>query len=392
MTRLPAKPRITALVPLKRDSRRLPNKNFLKLAGKPLAYHIFNALMKLESVDRVCAYSSSEEFMERIPSGVEYIKRDPKLDLDSVRGLELLQAFVEQVPSDFYILAHATSPFTTTASLQLGVDGILSGEYDSALSVSEIKKYFWYDSKPINYDINDIIQTQYILPAVVETSGFYMFAKDDILKRSRRIGDRPRFVPVDIIEGIDIDDLDEFLFARRFQGLLGEAPDASITSAQQNNTRPGIAGDIRFILFELEGALAGPEGKVLEYVGQWLNILTGQGKSIGAMSRAEESWVPEILRELNINSDSVLSTGKGMADDAVADLVKQYCQNAGVSPQQTAFVSTSAQGGRMAELAGMQFFHAGWAGHPGMESGINRDVVSFESIGDAAIHFLERGK
>ena len=136
---------------------------------------------------------------------------------------------------------------------------------------------------------------------------------------------------------------------------MGEAPDASITSAQQNNTRPGIAGDIRFILFELEGALAGPEGKVLEYVGQWLNILTGQGKSIGAMSRAEESWVPEILRELNINSDSVLSTGKGMADDAVADLVKQYCQNAGVSPQQTAFVSTSAQGGRMAELAGMQF-------------------------------------
>ena len=83
---------ITALVPLKRDSHRLPNKNFLKLAGKPLAYHIFNSLLKLESVDRVCAYSSSDEFMDKIPPGVEYIKRDPKLDLDSVRGLELLSA------------------------------------------------------------------------------------------------------------------------------------------------------------------------------------------------------------------------------------------------------------------------------------------------------------
>ena len=383
---------ITALVPLKRDSRRLPNKNFLKMAGKPLAYHIFNALLKLESVDRVCAFSSSDEFMDKIPPGVEYIKRDPKLDLDSVRGLELLKAFVETVPSDFYILAHATSPFTTAASLQMGVDGILSGEYDSALSVSEIKKYFWYDSKPVNYDINDIVQTQYIQPAVIETSGFYMFAKDDILKRSRRIGDHPLFVPTGIIEGIDIDDLDEFLFARRFQDLLGGGQDEAETSNQRSNNNAGKTSDIRFILFELEGALASPEGKVLEYVGQWLNILANEGKTIGAMSRMGEAWAADALRELNISGDSALSPGKEMADAAVAGCARQYCLDAGVSPHQSAYVSTSPQSGRVAELAGMQFFHAGWGCHPNNCPNLNEDVVSFESIGDAAIHFLESGR
>ena len=380
--------RITALVPLKRDSRRLPNKNFLKLGGKPLAYHIFDSLLKLESVDSICAFSSSDEFMDKIPPGVEYIKRDPKLDLDSVRGLELLRAFVETVPSDFYILAHATSPFTTAASLQMGVDGILSGEFDSALSVSEIKKYFWYDAKPVNYDINDIVQTQYIQPAVIETSGFYMFAKDDILKRSRRIGDHPLFVPTDIIEGIDIDDLDEFLFARRFQDLLGGPRDAAETS----NNKPGISGDIRFILFELEGALAGPEGRVLEYVGQWLNILANEGKTVGAMSRMGAGWAAEAMRELNLQSGAALSPGKDMEDGAVAGLARQYCLDAGVSPNQSAYVSTSPQSGRVAELAGMRFFHAGWACDSEVNTTLEAEVLSFESIGDAAIHFLESGR
>ena len=383
---------ITALVPLKRDSRRLPNKNFLNLAGKPLAYHIFSALLRLESVSRVCVFSSSDEFTDKIPPGVEYIKRDPKLDLDSVRGLELLRAFVEIVPSDFYILAHATSPFTTTSSLQMGVNGILSGQYDSALSVSEIKKYFWYDAKPVNYDINDIIQTQHIQPAVIETSGFYMFSREDITKRSRRIGDHPLFVPVDIVEGIDIDDLDEFLFARRFQDLLGGGQDTTGTSTQQNNNRPGATDDIRFILFELEGALIGPEGKVLEYVGQWLSILSHQGKRIGAVSRKGESWAAEALHELNIGGDSILSPGEDMPDDAVANLARQHCLDVGVSPHQSAYVSTSAQSGHVAELAGMQFFHAGWSCRSSLDPSLNEEVVSFKTIGDAAIHFLERGR
>ena len=81
--------------------------------------------------------------MSQIPGGVNYVARDPRLDEDHIRGLDLLRAFTNQEPSDFYILAHATSPFLTTTSLQSGVDGILSGGYDSALSVSKIQKYFW---------------------------------------------------------------------------------------------------------------------------------------------------------------------------------------------------------------------------------------------------------
>ena len=216
----------TAFVPLKRHSSRLPNKNYLKLAGRPMASHVFNALLKLESVEKVCAFSSTDYCMSRIPSEVEFVQRDPKLDLDSAQTLEFVRAFAETVPSQYYILSHATSPFISAASLQKGVNGILSGQYDSALSVSEIKKYFWFDSRPMNYDINDIVQTQYIQPALFETGGFYMFSRDDILLKSRRIGDRPYLVPTNDIEAMDIDYIHEFLMARRLQNILADEQEA----------------------------------------------------------------------------------------------------------------------------------------------------------------------
>lgn len=379
----------TALVPLKRDSRRLPNKNYLKLAGKPLTYHIFNALLKLESVEKVCAFSSSDDCMSHIPSGVEFVKRDPKLDLDSVRGLDLLRAFAETVPSQYYILAHATSPFISAASLQKGINGILSGQYDSALAVSEIKKYFWFDSRPVNYDINDIVQTQYIQPVLIETSAFYMFSRDDILLKSRRIGDRPYLVPTNEVEAMDIDYIHEYLMARRFQDLLAEEQEPWRQSGGNAvSARSSVPLTIRLILFELEDILSGPEGEIPEYVEQWLNILVEQGKKISVITRMDHERASSMLQRLGVDMDLVLTIKDGMTDDRVAELAREGCLRKGVSPHQSAYVSASPHACRIAELAGLQYFHAGWA----CTSSPDENVTSFENFSDAAIHFLECGR
>lgn len=374
--------RFTALVPLKRDSSRLPNKNFLKLAGRPLAYHIFNALLKVNPLERICAFSSSNEFMAHIPDGVEYVQRDPKLDLDSVRGLDLLRAFAETIDSDYYILAHATSPFLTAASIQKGVDGIRSGEYDSALAVQDIKKYFWYDGKPVNYDINDIIQTQYIQPVMIETSGFYMFSRDDILVRSRRIGDNPLLVTMGEIEGLDIDDYEEYETARRFQDILAES------SEPRNRLRSGNGPHIKLVLFELDGPLTGPDNQLREYAAPWLGILAKQGKKIAVVAPTGQEHAGGLLRESNVDPRLILTPGDGAPESELAELARQACQTIGVSPQQSAYVGSSSRGRRVAEMAGMDYLHAGWACLPGAEP----ETPSFETIADAAIHILERGR
>ena len=379
----------TALVPLKKDSRRLPNKNLLKLAGKPMAYHIFDALLKVEKVEKVCLFSSSKEFMGHIPSGVEFIERDPQLDQDSVRGLDLLRAFAEAVPSEYFILAHATSPFLTSASLQKGVDGILGGKYDSALSVSEIKKYFWYENHPINYNINDIVQTQYIQPVQIETSGFYMFSRDDILVKSRRIGENPLLVTVNQIEGLDIDDYEEFETARRFQDLLvnPQTPTAGHDGGSAQN-HPVHGTGIKLALFELEGVLSGSDGVLTDQTAAWLGILARQGTKIGVMGRMDQEQLAGMLAKLSIDAELIPTSGDPMAEADAAELALETCRKNGISPGQSAYVGASSHGYKAAESAGMVYLHAGWSGQPGPKP----EVPSFENISEAAIHILELGR
>ena len=42
---------------------------------------------------------------------------------------------------------------------------------------------------------------------------FYLYSRELILQRNRRIGERPMFVEVDKFEAVDIDGADDFLMA-----------------------------------------------------------------------------------------------------------------------------------------------------------------------------------
>jgi len=63
----------------------------------------------------------------------------------------------------------------------------------------------------------NMLQTQEVRPLFVETSGFYVFKKDDYLRTNTRIGKRPYVVTLNKKEAIDIDEPEDFKFA---QGML----------------------------------------------------------------------------------------------------------------------------------------------------------------------------
>lgn len=47
----------------------------------------------------------------------------------------------------------------------------------------------------------------------METSGFYIYGKDVIASKHRRIGDSPFLVEVNEVETIDIDEAEDFMIA-----------------------------------------------------------------------------------------------------------------------------------------------------------------------------------
>ena len=135
------------------------------------------------------------------------------MDQDLVKGFEIYRSFIETVDADVYVLAHTTSPFTKTETIENALSHILSGECDSAFSAERVQTFAWYQGKAINYDLNDVPRTQDMEPIWVETSAFYMFKKEIFTEHNRRIGFHPYIQEVSGIEAVDIDTKQDYDFA-----------------------------------------------------------------------------------------------------------------------------------------------------------------------------------
>ena len=99
--------------------------------------------------------------------------------------------------------------------LEDALDKVISGEYDSALSVKKVQTFTWYKGQPLNYSLENIPRTQDIEPIFYETSAFFIFRKEVFTKMGkRRIGNKPYFQEIDDIEAVDIDYPEDFRFAQ----------------------------------------------------------------------------------------------------------------------------------------------------------------------------------
>ena len=155
-------------------------------------------------------YCSDEKVTEYLPEGIIFKQREKWLDGDMVKGFDIYRSFISEVDADVYVLAHTTSPFIKTETIENALAHILSGENDSAFSAERIQTFAWYQGHPINYNLNDVPRTQDMEPIWVETSAFFMFKKEIFTEHNRRIGYHPFIQEVSGIEAVDIDEKKDY--------------------------------------------------------------------------------------------------------------------------------------------------------------------------------------
>ncbi|PZX38318.1 beta-phosphoglucomutase-like phosphatase (HAD superfamily) [Roseinatronobacter thiooxidans] len=248
--------KVAAFVPVKLRSRRLPNKNFLRLGNKPLVSHVLDTLLTVPTIHDVYCYSSQEQILPLLPSGVKYLPRPNYLDGDEIKANELFQYAVDRLDADVLVLCHATGPFISAESIAKGVDAVLSGNYDCSFAVQEHKTYCWYGDKPLNYDPGNMAQTQDLVPVMAETSGFYVFKAEDYRRTGTRINGRPKPIPIDFREAVDIDEPSDFRLALQ---LLHPHPEQDLF--EDDHFFVNLAADgatrhnVRHICFDMDGVL-----------------------------------------------------------------------------------------------------------------------------------------
>lgn len=162
--------KIVAVVPMKLNNRRYPNKNIKNFTnGDPLCTYILRTLLQVKQIDEIFVYCSNLEIQKYLPEGVRFLRRSESLDQDTTKMNEVLRSFSEEIPADIYIMTHATSPFVSVESIGKGICAVLGGDYDSAFAARKLQDFIWQSNKPMNYELDNIPRTQDLEPIWQET-------------------------------------------------------------------------------------------------------------------------------------------------------------------------------------------------------------------------------
>ncbi|MGL5203411.1 acylneuraminate cytidylyltransferase family protein [Cetobacterium sp.] len=205
-----------AFMPLKLNNERLQGKNTMCLGEKKLYEYNLEKLIKLKQekiIDEIYIFCSNDEIKKNLSNEVIFLKRPESLDTSKTTGNDICHSFFNLIKSDIYILIHATAPFLKESTIAKAIEKVAT-EHDSCFTVEKVQSFLWKNSKPYNYSLDNIPRTQDMEPFYIETTGLYVYRKE-VIKNNRRIGNNPYLLEVEKIETVDIDEKEDFEFARK---------------------------------------------------------------------------------------------------------------------------------------------------------------------------------
>lgn len=188
-----------AVIPARGGSKRVPRKNVLPLAGKPLIAWTIEAALAAQCVDRVIVSTDSPEIAEtsrQFGALVPFMRPD-ELCRDETPGIEpIIHAACwleehEGFRPDWTMLLQPTSPFRTAQDIDAAVRFAEERNADSAVSVCVTHHHpCWMKSIDAAGRLSDFLPTsdhykrqQDLPPIYVLNGALYLVRRDVLLKR-----------------------------------------------------------------------------------------------------------------------------------------------------------------------------------------------------------------
>ena len=129
-----------AIIPARGGSKRLPRKNVLDLAGKPLIAWSIEAGLNSNYIDKVLVSSDDDEILEVSKKhGAQTIKRPGELASDTATTFDVLKHTIENIEKyDYIVLLQATSPLRNEKHIDESIKLLELKKADAVISVCEM--------------------------------------------------------------------------------------------------------------------------------------------------------------------------------------------------------------------------------------------------------------
>jgi CMP-N-acetylneuraminic acid synthetase len=207
---------ITALVPCRAGSQRVPNKNTRPFATSSLLQIKLEQLSLVPAISKVIVSTDDPIVVAACKefggSKVEIHERDPKLATSQTTTDELCEYFANTLEFEHLLWTHVTSPFVTKLVYEEAISQYFSGldnGNDSLIGVKKTQEFVWRsDLTAVNYDIESQgmwPRTQTIEPLYIVNSAIFITSQEIMRKHQNRIGIAPLIYEMGELASFDVD-------------------------------------------------------------------------------------------------------------------------------------------------------------------------------------------
>ena len=154
-------PRLIYLIPIRKGSKGVPDKNMKILGGKPLVAWVVDAITASHTAAEIWVATDddrAERYLAEAKPHVRVYRRSAESATDTAPVIEVVREFIDAIrpaPDDMLVLAQATSPFTSPDDFRRLQQSIDAAKADSYIACLRTKRFVWNpDGTPASYRLD----------------------------------------------------------------------------------------------------------------------------------------------------------------------------------------------------------------------------------------------
>ena len=200
---------ITAVVPARREIKKIKDKNILPFGESTLLEHKLRQLINVQSIDKIIVSTDDERISNiALSVGVEVIMRPKKFSSSECRFSDFVEYICSEVSGDDILWACVTAPYIDSNDYIEAIKRyyqILQDGYDSLITVTKLRRYILDANGTVNFkqgihhknseDLNDLL---------LFTNGIVIAPRDKMIQWKYHWGRIPYMMEVSQKKGIDI--------------------------------------------------------------------------------------------------------------------------------------------------------------------------------------------
>ncbi len=211
------------LILARKGSKRIKNKNLVKINGKPLIKYTLDAITKIMPLDNIYVSTNDKSVIKiAIKHNVNFIKRPEMLCKDNSSSedgiIHAIRIIKKEKEFNHVIFLQATSPLRDSVDIFNCVKKYQKKKLDSIFSAFSAKRFIWTKTKrlsSITFNYKKRERSQNLKKLIIENGAIFIFNVKKFLKFKNRIFGKFDFFEMSEHKSFDIDDLQDLKIVKK---------------------------------------------------------------------------------------------------------------------------------------------------------------------------------